>query len=172
MFIADMLAGGNPRSLGNTEQVVALVLAEPTRLGELFECAFHQDAIVRMRASDALEKICRQRPAWFERLKDRLLGEFAQSAQPSLQWHLAQILSEISLSPTEEQIAVRILIHNLASTDDWIVTNLTLESLATFARRNSFDRQRFIELLKRYQHSPHKSIASRTSKLLKDFDDG
>ena len=172
MDIADILSGGDPRSRGNTDCVVSSVLAEPAQLADLFECAFDADAIVRMRAGDGLEKICRHHPAWFEPFKERLLGEWSRSVQPSLQWHLAQILSEIPLKPLETEQAIAILLHNLATSDDWIVTNLTLESLATFVRSGAFDGQRFITILKRYQHDRHKSVVSKARMLLKEFEDG
>jgi hypothetical protein len=172
MDIADMLSGGDPRSLGNTDYVVSFVLAEPAQLADLFACVFDADAIVRMRAADGLEKICRQHPAWFEPFKERLFGEWSRSVQPSLQWHLAQILSEISLEPAEAERAIAILLRNLAATDDWIVTNLTLESLATFVRNGAFDRQPFITILKQYQHDRHKSVVSKARTLLKECEDG
>lgn len=172
MDIADMLAGGDPRSLGNTDQVVSFVLAERARLADLFNCVFHPDAIVRMRAGDALEKICRQHPDWFQPFKKRLLGEWSLSTQPSLQWHLAQILSDIPLEPAESERTIAILLHNLATTDDWIVTTLTLEALATFVRQKIFDRQRFLIILKGYQHDRRKSVVSKVRKLLKEFVDG
>ena len=46
--------------------------------------------------------------------------------------------SEIPLKPLETEQAIAILLHNLATSDDWIVTNLTLESLATFVRSGAF----------------------------------
>jgi hypothetical protein len=66
--IKAMLSGGNPRSLGRTEEVVTLVLGNGMRLHELYDCLLQDDEIVRMRASDALEKVCRQRPEWFQHM--------------------------------------------------------------------------------------------------------
>ena len=62
MRLHAVLSGGNPRSLGNTGRVVDLVVRHPARIDELGGCLFSDDEIVRMRAGDALEKICRQRP--------------------------------------------------------------------------------------------------------------
>jgi hypothetical protein len=64
--IKAMLTGGNPRALARTEEVVTLVLGNRTRLQELYACLLEEDEIVRMRASDALEKVCRGRPAWLQ----------------------------------------------------------------------------------------------------------
>ena len=46
--IKAMLAGGNPRSLGRTEEVVSLVLGDRSRLHELYGCLLEDDEIVRI----------------------------------------------------------------------------------------------------------------------------
>ncbi|MGZ6005566.1 MAG: hypothetical protein ACXWLH_05480, partial [Candidatus Saccharimonadales bacterium] len=127
--------------------------------------------IIRMRASDGLEKICRQKPQWFQPFKPKLLNDVPPIRQASVQWHLAQIFSEIKLSPPEANAAIAIMRRNLETMDDWIVTNLTLESLATFARAKTFDRAVFVAILKQHQSSRHKSVAARAAKLLKEFED-
>lgn len=162
--------GGDPRRLQNAETVIELVLASPDRLDELFDCVFSDDEIVRMRASDALEKVCRQRPALLRDHVDRLLVDMAEIEQPSVQWHLAQILATVPLDDEQRTRAVALLHHNLAAYDDWIVTNLTLESLAHFARDDSDLRPGFVAALRNYEHSSYKSIRSRVSKLLAEFD--
>jgi hypothetical protein len=60
---ADMLKGGHPNSLGRTEEVVGIVLADRARLAELFATMPDPDAVVRMRVGDALEKVCRAQPS-------------------------------------------------------------------------------------------------------------
>ena len=170
MPVSEILSGGDPRSLGKTEEVVQSVLAKQSKLGELFECLWSNDEIVRMRASDALEKICRHQPQWFAVYKYRLLKDVPKIRQPSVQWHLAQILGEVRLSDKEQKEANTILKNNLATMDDWIVTNLTLKTLASFARTNKFPKKELLEILKQYKNDKHKSIVSRTKKLLDEFD--
>ena len=59
------------------------------------------------------------------------------------------------------QPAITILEGNLDRSGDWIVTNVTLQVLAVFARTSPPIRARLVERLHHYQHSPYKSIASR-----------
>jgi hypothetical protein len=59
--------------------------------------------------------------------------------------------------------------NNLDTSGDWIVTNLTLQALAVFARISPAVRTRLIERLHHYQESPRKSVASRARKLLAEF---
>lgn len=165
-----LLAGGNPRSLRNADIVINAASRQPERLEELVQCVFSADEIVRMRASDALEKVCRAHPGLLQRFVPQLLGEMARIEQPSVQWHLAQILTEVRLDEREQAEAIAILEHNLDTSGDWIVTNLTLQALAVFARTSPAVRTRLTERLHHYQDSPYKSVASRARKLLAEFD--
>lgn len=169
MNIEAVLGGGNPRSLGKTDEIVKLVLQKPATLPELFECLFASDEIVRMRAGDALEKVCRERPEWFEPFIDRLLDEIALIDQPSVQWHLVQMLGEVELSTAQKSKAVAILKRNLEHATDWIVLNYSLEVCAQFARQDAALRDYFIEQLKRYREYPLKSVAKRAAKLSAEF---
>jgi hypothetical protein len=162
----DMLAGGNPRTLGKAEETVAIVLANPRRLNELFECIFSTNEIVRMRAADALEKACRQQPSLFEPYVPRLLNEVSKIHQPSVQWHLAQILAEVPLERNERATAVRLLKGNLSQSKDWIVITCTMQSLVVFAQQDSRLRKWFVDVLRDFKTSEYKSIATRARKLL------
>jgi hypothetical protein len=168
--IEALLTGGDPRSLRNASVVIDDASRRPERLDELVQCVFSDNEIVRMRASDALEKVCRSSPDLLKRFVPRLLTEMSRIEQPSVQWHLAQILAEVELDDPERAEAIAILKHNLDISDDWIVTNLTMEALAVFARTSPEVRAWLVERLPRYQDSRHKSVASRARKLLAEFE--
>lgn len=165
-----LLTGGDPRSLRNVGIVIEAASRQPGRLEELVQCVFSADEIVRMRASDALEKVCRAHPGLVQRFVPRLLAEMPLIEQASVQWHLAQILTEVQLDEEQQAQAVAVLEHNLGTSGDWIVTNLTLQALATFARTSPAVRTRLVERLHHFQDSPYKSVASRSRKLLAEFD--
>jgi hypothetical protein len=80
---AEMLEGGHRNSLGRAGEVVEIVLADRSRLDELFASLTEPDELVRLRAGDALEKVCRERPAWFVPHLERLLGEVGAIEQAS-----------------------------------------------------------------------------------------
>ena len=83
---ADILAdGGKSNSLGRTNEVIHIVLSSKSRLGDLYDCVFNDDAWVRMRAIDAIEKICRQHPEWLFTYIDRFQLELGPCSQPSIQ---------------------------------------------------------------------------------------
>ena len=112
----------------------------------------------------------RKRPDLLVPFTERLLVEIPKIEQPSMQWHLAQLLSELPLDRKDRRRAIAILKRNLSRYDDWIVVNLTLDALAGFARQSPRMRKSFSKLLREYVHSPHKSVAKRSTKLLTEFD--
>lgn len=164
-----MLTGGDPRALKNCDEVVDLVLRSPERTGELFDSVFSTDEIVRMRASDALEKVCAERPDLVQPFVGRVLDDMAAVDQPSVQWHLAQIVARLTLTDEQQAQAVETLHHNLLTYDDWILTNLTLASLAELARSDPTLRPGLLTVLRRHAGDRHKSVANRVDKLLTEF---
>ena len=51
------LSGGDRRSIGRADEVATEVVAVPELFPALMEAVEHPDEIVRMRASDAVEKV-------------------------------------------------------------------------------------------------------------------
>lgn len=169
LSLEQMLTGGDPRSLGRVPEVVDLVLIENERTPELFECLFSADEIVRMRAADALEKVCRQSPDLVAPFTNRLLAEVSTSQQPSLQWHLAQILAELPLSLVDSKGAAEIVAGFLETSTDWIVQNRSPDALAKFTKGGTFPREQFIELATAKLNGEHRSVARRAEKLLREL---
>lgn len=169
MRIEAALSGGNPRSLGRADEVAAIVLADPALLDELFACLGSPDDIVRMRAADALEKVCRQHPEWVEPYVDRLLRDASAIDQPSVQWHLAQMLGEVHLTGGRRELAAAILRRNLEQASDWIVLNYSLQVYATFVRDDPSLRDDFVAQLVRHQAGAHTSVRKRATALLAEF---
>lgn len=56
------LSGGDRRSIGRSNEVVAHVLAHLAHFRYVFEGLATDDPVVRMRSADAIEKITAQRP--------------------------------------------------------------------------------------------------------------
>jgi hypothetical protein len=123
-------SGGRTNSLGRAGEVVTTVLSSPARLDELYDCVSADDAWVRMRAIDSLEKICRTRPEWIRPHVPDVLARLAHSDQPSIQWHVAQILAEVPLTEEQHVTAVAWLSSRLATTEvDWIVSVNAMRAL-------------------------------------------
>ena len=165
---AEMLSGGHHNSLGRTEEVVGIVVAGESRLDELFRCLDVDDELVRLRAGDALEKVCRERPAWFVARADRVLGEMAAVNQPSVQWHVAQILEHTrdELTGPQKRRALALVKRQLTDSSDWIVLNTAMAVLAGWTATSDGLAGWLEPELRRLAQDDRKAVAKRATKLL------
>ena len=95
-----------------------------------------------------------------------MLSDVVDIDQPSVQWHLEQILTEIELTPQQRPLAVAILKRNLDRYEDWTVLNLMLSAPAQFARDDPELHRDLLQILRRHQSGTRRSVAKRATKLL------
>ncbi len=167
----DMLTGGHPNSLGRTVEVVEIVLADRARLGELYACYQSDDAVVRLRTSNALKRISREQPEWLVPLIDGFLTEIAELDQASAQWTLADLFQTLAplMTSMQRQQAEAVLKRNLANHNDWIVLNQTMKTLGEWATQDVALKAWLIPHLERLQQDGRKSVAKTAAKTLKNL---
>jgi hypothetical protein len=163
----EMLAGGHPNSLGRTIEVVDIVLADSTRLSDLYNCYFSADEIVRLRTSNAIKRISLENPEWLIPYIDKLISEISNINQPSAQWTLANLFQTLSIFMSESQrnSSKRILQKNLEIHTDWIVLNNTMDTLSKWAEKDLTLKEWLLPHLERLAHDPRKSVAGRAKKI-------
>jgi len=163
-----LLTGGHPNSLGNTVEVVSMVLADPIRFEELFQCYFSKDEVVRLRVSNAMKRICQENRALLLPYMDRFLTEISQIDQASTQWTLSQLFDmlEKNLSPKQKYLAIQIMKHNLAHHNDWIVLNQTINTLGKWAMKNDTLKAWLHPHLERLSLDSRKSVSKTANKWL------
>ncbi|HEY0964928.1 MAG TPA: hypothetical protein VGE13_00430 [Candidatus Saccharimonadales bacterium] len=168
---ADILTeGGKKNTLGRAEEVLQIVANDHSRLEELYRCLFEDDAWVRMRAVDTLEKICRVHPDWLDPYIERLLSEVAAIDQASVQWHLAQMFGRISLSPDQRRRAIKIMERNISSKEaDWIVASNTMDTLAKFVADGILPASELAPLLKIQQSHHSNAVVKRATRILQEL---
>lgn len=159
------LTGGDRRSVGRVDEVVAQVERSPALFAALFQGLYSDDALVRMRAADALEKISARRPDLVRPYKRQLLGPVARIGQQEVQWHVAQMLPRLYLTARERDLAVKILIGYLAVKSK-IVRTFALQALATFAREDPALRRRVRRILDDVMETGSPAMKARGRKLL------
>jgi hypothetical protein len=165
------LTGGHPNSLGNTVEVVAEVLNEPALFDELFYCYFSTDEIVRLRVSNAMKRICKEDKSLLVPYIDRFLTEIAVINQASTQWTLANLFLYLQKEMTDVQItsAKEILKHNLATHNDWIVLNNSMETLGQWSKKDANLKAWMLPHLQRLSQDSRKTVVKRASKFLAQF---
>lgn len=164
---ADILTTGKPNSLGRADEVVEMVVADKSRLEELYLCLFEDDAWLRMRAIDSLEKVCRDYPEWLAPYVDRMFEELGDTTQPSIQWHMAQMFTQIDLTEHQRELAITWLTSKLSTVDtDWIVAANCMSSLALYVDKGWFEKTKLIPMLERQQSHHSNAVVRRATKIL------
>jgi hypothetical protein len=162
--------GEKKNSLGRAGEVVDMVLAKKTRLGELYRCMFSEDAWIRMRAADSFEKVGREHPEWLEGYIDRIQSDLSRSPQASIQWHLAQIYRQVKLSSPQRQRAIAWMEGLLSTIDvDWIVAANAMDTLAYFTRTGHFDKTQLLKLVKIQGRHKSNAVVRRSVKIANEF---
>jgi transcription elongation factor GreA-like protein len=163
-----MLTGGHPNSLGRTIEVVDLVLANHSRFEELYNCYRSSDEVVRLRVSNAVKRLWRANPDLIAPHIDRFLTEISQINQASTQWTLATMFDELDtyLTPEQRAAALTLMQHNLATHNDWIVLNNTIDTLGKWAKAGDDDLKAWLKPhLARLRGETRKSVARRADRL-------
>ena len=159
------LTGGDRRSIGRSAEVVADVLADPALFAVLFQGLLVDDALVRMRAADAIEKITVHHPEYLAPHKTQLLQEVGPLAQQEVRWHVAQLLSRLDLTADERRTAVTLLNTYLQDRSK-IVKTFAMQALADIALVDSELRPVIVAQLETLTATGSPAMRSRGRKLL------
>ncbi len=163
-----LLTGGHPNSLGRTEDVVAMILADKTRLQELYQCYFSTDEVVRLRVASAMKRVTIAKPGWVMEILDGLQSEIAEIDQASNQWTLSLIFDVLveRMSSAQHQRALKIIKGNLASHTDWIVLSNCMKVLGKWAKDDPDLAEWLLPHASRLADDQRKSVARNAQKLL------
>lgn len=161
-----MLTGGHPNSLGKTVEVVELVLEKPPRLKDLYACYQSEDEVVRMRVSNAMKRIEKERQDLIVPYIDKFLAEVSAIQQASAQWTLAQLVVRLApaMSLEQRKLAEKILKRNLAKHDDWIVLTMTMDTLVKWATADTKLKRWLKPHLTRLALDTRKAVAKKAQK--------
>ena len=165
-LILQKLAGGDRRSIGRSNEIVADVLDDPSLFESVFNGMLTDDPIVRMRSADAVEKITAMHPEYLQPFKKNLIHQVARINQQEIRWHVAQMLPRLELSPEERDETVKILIGYLDDRSR-IVKTFSMQALADLAEKEAGLRFRVILLIERLTETGSPAMKSRGQKLLK-----
>ena len=169
MSFEKSLKGGHPNSLGNTLEVVDVVLGNTDKMEDLFLCYQSDDETVRLRTSNAFKRIFRAKRELFKQWKQRFIKEVAEIDQPSAKWTSIQILNELfdQLDEKEKTQSVEICLRYLRNEKDWIVINQSLNFMRNHQERFDFKDPEMMKLLNFFVEDGRKSISKNAEKILK-----
>ena len=168
MSFEEALSGGHPNSLGNTVAVVEEVLKDRKKLDPLFHCYSSKDEVVRLRTSNAFKRVFREQPDWFKPMVTKFFKKIPSLNQASAMWTLSQICLECQnqLSPSQRSRATDIIKDFLVQSDDWIVLNASMKTLAEWAKDDLRLKKWLKVRLKKLATDQRKSVARTAQRLL------
>jgi len=165
---ASLLAGGDRRSIGRSNEVAAAVLRQPDSFPELLQCMWSDDPIVRMRAADAVEKISASRPKLLQPYRAELMGLAEEVGQQELRWHLALIIPRLQLAAAGRKRAMETLRRYLDDPSS-IVKTCAIQGLTELSRGNKAMEAEMVELLENFCATGTAAMKARSRKLLTEL---
>jgi hypothetical protein len=160
-----LLEGGDRRTIGHSDRIVAMVSGDPELFPALIAGLWSEDRLVRMRAADASEKVTRKRPELLQPYKRELLGLMAETREQELRWHLAVMVPRLSLNFQDTQAALSAMSRYLEDRSS-IVKTFALQGLVDLAADAPNLRSRVVEILREATRNGTPAMKARSRKLL------
>ncbi len=164
-----MLSGGDLRSIGRADEVVALVQGHPSLFAALVQGMQSDDAILKARCADAAEKVSAVHPEWLIPHKAMLIEQLSLDPQPEVRWHVAPMLARLPLDGAVLTQAVTRLTEWLNDTSS-IVKTMSMQALADLAERHEVLRPEVLRHLRELTVIGTPAMKARGRKLLKRLD--
>jgi len=163
------LEGGDRRSIGQSNQIAALVLKRSAFFGELIRALRAPDPLVRMRAADAAEKVSLERPDLLVPFKTELLRLLQEATQQELRWHLAQIVPRLPLTK-RDRLRAFVVFQLYLQDRSSIVKTCAMQALADLASTDTELLRPVLELLRKYTRDGTAAMRARGRKLLQQLE--
>ncbi len=163
--VLNKLAGGDRRSIGKSNEVVADVISDPSLFEVVFNGMLSDDPLIRMRCADAVEKITVKHPEYLQPYKEKLIKQIAKSEQQEVRWHVAQMVPRLDLTREESGFVFEILLDYLNDKSN-IVKTFSMQAMADLAERDASLRSQVIPLLEELTSTGSPAMKSRGRKLL------
>jgi HEAT repeat protein len=159
------LSGGDRRSIGRSNEIVAEVLARPGYFRHVFAGLSSDDPLVRMRAADAVEKITVRRPELLQPFKKKLLAVAGSTDQQEVRWHAALMIPRLKLTARERAVAVDIFFDYLRDRSS-IVKTWAMQALFDLACNDSSLLAKILPLVEELTEIGTPAMRARGRKIL------
>ena len=164
--IIKLLSGGDKRSIGNVERIVKIVNKNPEYLDVLFQSILLNDELIRMRAMDAIEKISQQNKQCLGPYKKFILNKVAFYDQQEVKWHVAQIVSRLTLTDEERRKVYDLLIDRYLVDKSSIVKTSAMQALVELSLNDKTLKKKVAKIIKQLVRTGTPAMKARGKKLL------
>lgn len=167
--IEKLLSIGDLRTVGKSEEVIKLVLANPGLFDNVVNSILSDNSGTRMRAADVVEKISIDHPDWLKPYKKLFLSEIVDIDQKEVKWHIAQILPRFRLTQREREKVFN-LMFNYLDDKSQIVKTFAMQALTDIAMQDIAYIDRVRTIVHNLMENGAPSQKSRGKKLLKTLE--
>jgi hypothetical protein len=160
-----MLAGGDLRSDGMSNEVVDIVLSNIELFDDLYEGLGMTDDVVRGRAADAIEKVARSRPDLLVGHMSELIRLASSDSVAMVRWHMAMILGYLAIY--EDRVGeIKVALLGLLGDKSVFVKSWTIVSLSIIGRKYPDMSYEIFEAITRLQWDDSVAIRSKVRSAL------
>jgi len=166
MKMLDKLRGGDLRSIGRSNEIVAEIEENPMLIEEIFPGLHDRDPVLKARAADVLEKATREKPELLLDHKGELISILKKEKQQEVCWHIAQMIPRLKYTPQEEAVVIHALNHYLSHKSKIVIVS-ALEALTDLAQRNKSLLKEVTKTIRFHAETGSPAVQARGRKLLK-----
>lgn len=166
MDIREVLSGGDLRSVGHVDEVVAYVGNDPDRFNELMTGLTDDRPVVRMRSADAMEKVTRRHPKLLRAHQASLFEQLQIATQQEVRWHLAQLMPRMTWTEEEASGIVHVLTDWIDTETSAIVIVNSLQAIFDLSAVHPRFRDELKAMLETQLETGSSAVKSRSKKLL------
>lgn len=167
--IKEMLSGGTRTSVGNSDQVIAALVADSSGLDDVYRLFLHDDPVVAMRSSYVAMRVAEQKPESVKPFAADLLRNLELYTQQEVRWHVPQLLVHLDLSKDQKRRAYDVVMTWAETDKSKIVGYYGFQAAADFAQTDGELLEDFIPRIRKANESGSKSIQSRCKKIAKQL---
>ena len=168
--IYDLLTGNDLRSIGKSNEVVALVTSDSELFDEVFDGIFHEDKVIRARCADAVEKVAKRFPEYIQKKKKIIIKNLDKFNQKEVVWHIAMMLGYLKLTKKEVDKSFNQLYKWLNKSDSIIVKVMCMQTMADIALKNKPLIKVVRDEVEKQMINGAPAIKARGRHLLKEFE--
>lgn len=165
--ILQKLTGGDLRSIGRSDEVVAELINNPALFGKVFKGMKSGNPLIRMRAADVIEKVAKVHPEYLMPYKIELINEVTKIDQQEVRWHVALMFTYLELTEAEKAVVLEILLSWLEKSKSRIVKVNCLEALVHIAGKDEKYRHKIAGILEEVIATGSPAMVARAKKLIR-----
>lgn len=166
--LLNRLSGGDLRSIGDADAVVAIIGDDQDRFDEVFQGFYSDDPVLRMRVSDVIEKSARHYSALLNKHTAAIVERLpVWDEQQEVKIPLALMLGYLTLSKAQLPIVKKYLHKWLPDTRSRIVQVNCMHSLVDLGLKHGEPEKELIAMVHEQMDKGSAAVKARGRKLLK-----